>query len=100
MIGVWRLLRDRLRAALAWPPLVIAAMLVGAVQRLDDEGIATDRIRLQHSPDRRVWRLLVDHAEVFTVMNYQNEVRGSWLYPPEAAHAASSWTEGAKDGEA
>jgi len=99
--GVIRRLRDRLRAALTWAPLVIAAMLVGAVDRLmNDEGVAAERIRLQVSTDRRVWRLLIDGTEVFTVLVYGSEVRGLWAYPPEAARFASLWTERSEDAEA
>lgn len=99
-----RILRDRLREALLGPPLVIAAMLHGAIMRLTaDEGIAPARIRILASYDRRLWRVMVDRAEVFTVYGYTGMhgiITGYWTYPPEAAHAASTWMEGAEDGEA
>lgn len=77
---------------------VIAAMLNGAIARLSiDEGITPERIRVVTTWDRRLWRLLVDKAEVFQVFDHAGAITGTWAYPPEAAHAASLWMEGADD---
>jgi hypothetical protein len=92
------LLGDRVRVALVGPPLVIAAMLNGAIARLSiDEGITPERIRVVTTWDRRLWRLLVDKAEVFQVFDHAGAITGTWACPPEAAHAASLWMEGAHD---